>query len=62
MEVAGRPMIEWSLDALRAAGIAEIVVALPPEGGGAGRAASACAAARRARESVRAALAARAAR
>src|ERR671910_1295358 len=28
--VAGRPMIEWSLDALRAAGIHEIVVALPP--------------------------------
>jgi 2-C-methyl-D-erythritol 4-phosphate cytidylyltransferase len=27
--VAGRPMIEWSLAALRAAGIAEIVVALP---------------------------------
>ena len=29
VEVAGRPMIEWSLDALRAAGIEEIVVALP---------------------------------
>jgi 2-C-methyl-D-erythritol 4-phosphate cytidylyltransferase len=28
--VGGRPMIEWSLDALRAAGIDEIVVALPP--------------------------------
>ena len=27
--VAGRPMIEWSVDALRAAGIAEIIVALP---------------------------------
>ena len=27
--VAGRPMIEWSVDALRAAGISEIVVALP---------------------------------
>ncbi len=27
--VAGRPMLEWSLDALRAAGVAEIVVALP---------------------------------
>jgi 2-C-methyl-D-erythritol 4-phosphate cytidylyltransferase len=27
--VAGRPMIEWSVDALRAAGIAEIVAALP---------------------------------
>jgi 2-C-methyl-D-erythritol 4-phosphate cytidylyltransferase len=30
VELAGRPMLEWSLDALRAAGIAEIVVALPP--------------------------------
>jgi 2-C-methyl-D-erythritol 4-phosphate cytidylyltransferase len=30
--VAGRPMIEWSVDALRAAGITEIVVALPPDG------------------------------
>jgi 2-C-methyl-D-erythritol 4-phosphate cytidylyltransferase len=29
VEVAGRPMLEWSLDALRAAGISEIVVALP---------------------------------
>ena len=29
MPVAGRPMIEWSVDALRAAGIEEIVVALP---------------------------------
>ena len=29
VEVAGRPMLEWSLDALRAAGITEIVVALP---------------------------------
>jgi 2-C-methyl-D-erythritol 4-phosphate cytidylyltransferase len=29
--VAGRPMIEWSLDALRAAGIVEIVVAAPDE-------------------------------
>jgi 2-C-methyl-D-erythritol 4-phosphate cytidylyltransferase len=28
--VAGRPMIEWSLEALRAAGIDEIVVAAPP--------------------------------
>jgi len=53
--VAGRPMLEWSLAALRAAGIGEIVVALPagataPEGcvgvpGGATRS-----------ESVRAAL------
>jgi 2-C-methyl-D-erythritol 4-phosphate cytidylyltransferase len=32
VEVAGRPMIEWSLDALRAAGISEIVVALPVDG------------------------------
>ena len=37
VELAGRPMLEWSLDALRAAGITEIVVALPegvdaPEG------------------------------
>jgi 2-C-methyl-D-erythritol 4-phosphate cytidylyltransferase len=57
VEVAGRPMLEWSLVALRAAGIAEIVVALPaatpaPSGcvgvrGGATRS-----------ESVRAALAA----
>ena len=48
--LAGRPMLEWSLDALRAAGIADIVVALPdgwaaPEGctgvtGGATRSAS----------------------
>jgi 2-C-methyl-D-erythritol 4-phosphate cytidylyltransferase len=29
VEVAGRPMIEWSLDALRAAGISDVVVALP---------------------------------
>ena len=28
--LAGRPMLEWSLDALRAAGVDEIVVALPP--------------------------------
>ncbi len=28
--LAGRPMLEWSLEALRAAGIEEIVVALPP--------------------------------
>ena len=28
--VAGRPMLEWSLEALRAAGIDDIVVALPP--------------------------------
>lgn len=29
MPVAGRPMIEWSVQALQAAGITEIVVALP---------------------------------
>ena len=29
VDVAGRPMLEWSIDALRAAGIVEIVVALP---------------------------------
>jgi 2-C-methyl-D-erythritol 4-phosphate cytidylyltransferase len=28
--LAGRPMLEWSVDALRAAGLTEIVVALPP--------------------------------
>lgn len=28
--LAGRPMVEWSVDALRAAGIDRIVVALPP--------------------------------
>jgi 2-C-methyl-D-erythritol 4-phosphate cytidylyltransferase len=28
--LAGRPMVEWSLDALRAAGIEDIVVSLPP--------------------------------
>jgi 2-C-methyl-D-erythritol 4-phosphate cytidylyltransferase len=57
VEVAGRPLLEWSLEALRAAGIADIVIALPagasaPDGvigvrGGATRS-----------ESVRAALAA----
>ena len=31
--LAGRPMLEWSVVALRAAGIEEIVVALPPGGG-----------------------------
>jgi 2-C-methyl-D-erythritol 4-phosphate cytidylyltransferase len=30
VELAGRPMLAWSLDAMRAAGIEEIVVALPP--------------------------------
>src|SRR6478609_12212984 len=28
--LAGRPMVEWSLDAFRAAGVAAIVVACPP--------------------------------
>jgi 2-C-methyl-D-erythritol 4-phosphate cytidylyltransferase len=28
--LAGRPMVEWSVDAFRAAGVAEIVVACPP--------------------------------
>jgi 2-C-methyl-D-erythritol 4-phosphate cytidylyltransferase len=28
--LAGRPMLEWSLDALRTAGIEDVVVALPP--------------------------------
>jgi 2-C-methyl-D-erythritol 4-phosphate cytidylyltransferase len=28
--LAGRPMLEWSLEALRAAGIADVIVALPP--------------------------------
>jgi 2-C-methyl-D-erythritol 4-phosphate cytidylyltransferase len=28
--LAGRPMFEWSLDALRVAGIDEVVIALPP--------------------------------
>jgi 2-C-methyl-D-erythritol 4-phosphate cytidylyltransferase len=28
--LAGRPMLEWSVDALRAAGISEVIVALPP--------------------------------
>jgi len=30
VSLAGRPMLAWSLDAIRAAGISEIVVALPP--------------------------------
>jgi 2-C-methyl-D-erythritol 4-phosphate cytidylyltransferase len=55
--VAGRPMLEWSLGALRAAGIADIVVALPPgEEAPAGCIAAAGGATRS--ESVRAALAA----
>ena len=27
--LAGRPMLEWSLDALRAAGVTDVVVAAP---------------------------------
>src|SRR5262245_48521613 len=30
VELAGRPMLEWSLEALRAAGIDDVVVAMPP--------------------------------
>src|ERR671925_448579 len=30
--LAGRPMLEWSLAAIRAAGIEHIVVAVPPDG------------------------------
>jgi 2-C-methyl-D-erythritol 4-phosphate cytidylyltransferase len=30
VELAGRPMLAWSLDAMRAAGIDDVVVALPP--------------------------------
>jgi 2-C-methyl-D-erythritol 4-phosphate cytidylyltransferase len=30
--VGGRPMIAWSIDALQAAGVGEIVIAMPPEG------------------------------
>lgn len=29
--LAGRPMLEWSLEALRAAGVQRIVIAVPPE-------------------------------
>ncbi|MEH3054749.1 MAG: 2-C-methyl-D-erythritol 4-phosphate cytidylyltransferase [Patulibacter minatonensis] len=32
VEVGGRPMIAWSIDAFLAAGVGEIVVALPPDG------------------------------
>jgi 2-C-methyl-D-erythritol 4-phosphate cytidylyltransferase len=31
VELAGRPMLEWALAALRAAGITDVVVAAPPE-------------------------------
>jgi 2-C-methyl-D-erythritol 4-phosphate cytidylyltransferase len=30
VDLAGRPMLEWSLDAIRAAGIDDVVVAVPP--------------------------------
>jgi 2-C-methyl-D-erythritol 4-phosphate cytidylyltransferase len=30
VDLAGRPMLEWSLDAMRAAGVERIVVAMPP--------------------------------
>jgi 2-C-methyl-D-erythritol 4-phosphate cytidylyltransferase len=55
--LAGRPMIEWSLEALRAAGIDEIVVALPP-GEAAPRDCQGVAGGATRSESVRAALAA----
>src|SRR5919199_4307334 len=32
--VAGRPMLEWSLAALRAAGLEQVVIAAPPTPGG----------------------------
>jgi 2-C-methyl-D-erythritol 4-phosphate cytidylyltransferase len=31
VSLAGRPMVEWSVDAFQAAGVAAIVVAVPPE-------------------------------
>ena len=34
--LAGRPMLEWSLEALRAAGIDDVVVAAPPDVAAAG--------------------------
>jgi len=33
VKLAGRPMLAWSLDAVRAAGITDVVVAVPPEAG-----------------------------
>ena len=57
--LAGRPMVEWSVATLqRVAAVTEIVVALPPGIGGAGRAPSACPGASERSHSVRAALAA----
>jgi 2-C-methyl-D-erythritol 4-phosphate cytidylyltransferase len=32
VSVAGRPMIAWSIDAFQAAGVTDIVVAMPPDG------------------------------
>lgn len=32
VDVGGRPMIGWSIDAFRAAGVGEIVIAMPPAG------------------------------
>lgn len=55
--LAGRPMLEWSLDALRAAGIEEIVVAVP-EGADAPAGCVAVAGGATRSASVRAALAA----
>jgi 2-C-methyl-D-erythritol 4-phosphate cytidylyltransferase len=55
--LAGRPMLEWSLAALRAAGIEDVVVALPP-GEAAPRGCRGVAGGATRSESVRAALAA----
>jgi 2-C-methyl-D-erythritol 4-phosphate cytidylyltransferase len=55
VEVAGRPMLEWSVAALRAAGVAEIVVALPSGEDAPDGCAGVCGGATRS-ESVRAAL------
>ena len=41
--LAGRPMLEWSLDALRAAGVRRVVVAVPPARRRRTRAAADCA-------------------
>ncbi len=49
VELAGRPMLEWSLAALRAAGIDRVVVALPDGDAAPAGLRWACAAARRAR-------------
>jgi 2-C-methyl-D-erythritol 4-phosphate cytidylyltransferase len=57
VELAGRAMLAWSLDAIRAAGISEIVVALPPDTAAMARWTGVPGGATRS-ESVRAALAA----